>query len=500
MQDASQILSKAMQLHQGGHASAAKTEYLRVLKREPRNADAAHLLGLLLLDEGQADEALPYLDNAVEAAPGISGFLSTRAVALVYLGRLDAAIADYGSALAISPDDAGLNYNCGLALAQKGDFQSARKAFSRAVSLKPDFAEAYGNLGIAHQELGEAENAVAAFEQALALQPDSPVHLNNLGLALQESGRANDALKAFELALQLDSGNAQALCNKGNLLSEMNDWSTASSAYSAALAQVPDLAEAHFGLGYVAFRTGDAAVAASRLSECIRHHPGDARALAYLSLVQGSFDSDPGAGPLVDFSRYPVQAVLDIPEWDLEDLRSHVRDHPSLKWEPPGKSTRTGSQTARMDEAEPGPVGSLAAVLRSWLDKHLKSIAVSPEHPHFFRVPETYALAIWATVLVRQGRQLAHIHPNGWLSGVVYLTDSPVADSGDDPKAGCFEIGRFDPEMEPRSSSDSVFVSPKPGRVVVFPSYYFHRTVPFEAKHERISIAFDVEPMSYRYE
>ena len=500
MLDVSQILATAMQLHQGGHSSSAKTQYLRVLKHEPRNADAAHLLGLLLLEEGQPHQALPYLDSAVDAAPGIPGFLSTRAVALVNLGRLDAAIADYGSALAINPDDAGLNYNLGLAYAQKGDFHSAGKAFARAVLLKPDFAEAHGNLGIAHQELGKAEDAVAAFEQALALQPDSPVLLNNLGLALQESGRSNDAMKAFERSLQLDSENARTLCNKGNLLCEMNNWSAASSAYSAAVALLPDLAEAHFGLGYVAFRTGDVANANARLLECIQHHPGDARALAYLSLLQGSTDSEPDAEPLVDFSRYPVSASLDLSESQLEDLRCFVREHPSLKWEPPGKSTRAGSQTARMDEAEPGPVGSLAEVLRNWLNKHLESIAALPEHPHFFRVPETYALAIWATVLVRQGRQLAHIHPNGWLSGVVYLTGSPVVDSGDYPMAGCFEIGRFDPEMEPRSSRDSVFISPKPGQIVVFPSYYFHRTVPFEAKHERISIAFDVEPMSYRYE
>ena len=288
MQDVSQILARAMQLHQGGHASAARTEYLRVLEHQPRNADAAHLLGLLLLGEDQADEALPYLDKAVEAAPGISGFLSTRAVALVNLGRLGDAIADYERALAISPDDAGLNYNLGLAFAQSGNFRAAKGAFAQAISLKPDFAEAHGNLGIALQELGEASDAVAAFEQALALQPDSPVLLNNLGLALQEAERTNDALQAFERALQLDPGNAQALCNKGNLLCEMNDWSAASSAFSAALAQFPDLAEAHFGLGYVAFRTGDDTGAAARLSKCLQCHPGDARALAYLSLVQGA--------------------------------------------------------------------------------------------------------------------------------------------------------------------------------------------------------------------
>ncbi len=499
MPNVQEMLAKAMQFHQSGNLDAARDEYARILEAEPENADAAHLLGILLLGEGNAEEALRHLGTAVNAAPGIAEFRSTRAVALIRLGRMEEAVSEYSRAVEINPDDPGLFYNLGLAFSQMGEFPRARSAFEKAVSLKPDLAEAHGNLGLVLQELGNPADAIAAHENALKCDPDSPGLLNNWGLALQEADRTSEALSAFERAIELEPENSQAQCNRGNILCEMEDWDAAASAYSAALAQIPDFAEAQFGLGYIAFKTGDEVNAAIQLAESLRNRPGDLRALAYYSLVESHARSEAKGEPLVDLSTYPTRTDLGIPEPDLEELRSFVKDHPSLRWEPHGKSTRDGSQTARIAESGSGPMDKLVARIRKWLDEHFRAIDPEPGHPHRFRVPGQYGLAIWATVLVRQGRQLAHIHPNGWLSGVVYLTGPNVENAQDRPRAGWFEVGRFDPGSEPKEAGDSVFVAPKPGLMVTFPSYYFHRTVPFEGQHERISIAFDVEPLTYRY-
>ena len=35
-------------------------------------------------------------------------------------------------------------------------------------------------------------------------------------------------------------------------------------------------------------------------------------------------------------------------------------------------------------------------------------------------------------------------------------------------------------------------VKPKEGLLVLFPSYFYHRTVPYEADEERLSVAFDL--------
>jgi hypothetical protein len=38
------------------------------------------------------------------------------------------------------------------------------------------------------------------------------------------------------------------------------------------------------------------------------------------------------------------------------------------------------------------------------------------------------------------------------------------------------------------------FVKPKPGRLVLFPSYMWHGTVPFTTDEARMTIAFDAVP------
>lgn len=90
--------------------------------------------------------------------------------------------------------------------------------------------------------------------------------------------------------------------------------------------------------------------------------------------------------------------------------------------------------------------------------------------------------------------QLPHIHPPPWLSGVYYVTvpDGVGRDDGD--RFGWIEFGRIgytfplpvEPERRP--------LRPQEGLMVLFPSYFDHRSLPFRSDGERISVAFDAVP------
>jgi hypothetical protein len=45
-----------------------------------------------------------------------------------------------------------------------------------------------------------------------------------------------------------------------------------------------------------------------------------------------------------------------------------------------------------------------------------------------------------------------------------------------------------------RSAPATRAVEPREGRLVIFPSYFYHRTRPFDCIGARISIAFDAVP------
>jgi hypothetical protein len=60
-----------------------------------------------------------------------------------------------------------------------------------------------------------------------------------------------------------------------------------------------------------------------------------------------------------------------------------------------------------------------------------------------------------------------------------------------DPRAGWLKFGEAN--RAPAGCWPEKFVEPHPGMLVLFPSYMWHGTVPFEGA-ERLSMAFDMVP------
>ena len=99
----------------------------------------------------------------------------------------------------------------------------------------------------------------------------------------------------------------------------------------------------------------------------------------------------------------------------------------------------------------------------------------------------------WSSRLHDCGFHLNHIHPAGWISSAYYVA---VPDhQPNDPLGGHlkfgeppWDIGLADPVQR--------IVEPVPGRLVLFPSYLWHGTIPFHGPQSRTTIAFDVLPLS----
>ena len=108
--------------------------------------------------------------------------------------------------------------------------------------------------------------------------------------------------------------------------------------------------------------------------------------------------------------------------------------------------------------------------------------------------PETWRLSMWGVVLESSGYQDPHIHPEGWLSGVYYVR-VPKCIGRDEDDAGFLEFGRGKAALKTKDVSLIKRMQPREGQMVLFPSYYYHRTIPFESEEKRMCIAFDVRPV-----
>ena len=105
--------------------------------------------------------------------------------------------------------------------------------------------------------------------------------------------------------------------------------------------------------------------------------------------------------------------------------------------------------------------------------------------------PASYSLKGWFVQLKKDGYQTSHIHPSGWLSGVVYLkTVAPLENN-----EGAIELSLhgYDLPILDEAYPKKVH-QPNVGDIVLFPSSLFHRTIPFTTDDERCVIAFDLVP------
>ena len=95
----------------------------------------------------------------------------------------------------------------------------------------------------------------------------------------------------------------------------------------------------------------------------------------------------------------------------------------------------------------------------------------------------------WYNRLLKNGYHTAHIHPSGWLSGVIYLRTVDPSDS--DEGSIEFSLHGYDLPIIDENYPRKVH-RPKKGDLILFPSSLFHRTVAFTQEGERCVVAFDI--------
>jgi protein O-GlcNAc transferase len=187
------LFAQALDHHTSGEFDAASVLYSELLAAHPSNPDVLHNLGLVLLQQGQVDEALNRLDAAIAAAPHRANFHASRAGALVSSGRFAEAAAAYdglGSAL-----DKKSLHNQAVALGRLGRTAQAISICEHLLGVDSADAAAHALKGNLLTDSGDFRAAESAYREALRLRPDDVATVSNLLLMLNYS----DALGAAEL-------------------------------------------------------------------------------------------------------------------------------------------------------------------------------------------------------------------------------------------------------------------------------------------------------------
>ena len=362
-------------------------------------------------------------------------------------------------------DPSVLHY-AGVARYRCSRFDEAAALLHQATQAAPTYAEAHNSLGILLLETGQTAEARAVLERAVALRPDYANAHTNLGNALSTAGALEEAAAVYRRAIALDPYDLQAHHR---------------------------LARTHLALGAL-----DRALAACATALAI--DPFCQNALATRALAEQIGGDDDGSGRLYDFDRFVTRVSLTPPpnagdiETFNEALATAVRDAPSLVWEPPNRVTRNGAVTQDLLVAPSGPIRNLERALRVAIDAYRETLTEDPESPFLARIPRRYRLTLIASILTAGGRHPPHIHESAWLSGVYYVVVPPQIGAESTDCGGWLEFGRPDHDVPEGSTFRYVSLPPRAGTALLFPSYVFHGTLPFEGPGERIGIAFDAYP------
>src|SRR5215469_13279945 len=129
--DVAPLFDLALALFRGGRLAEAKRIARRILADQPKHAQALHLLGVALSQQGNHTEGLRFIDAAMQIE-GQSAFLhNSRGNVLVALQRFDEAVASYDKAIALTPDYAEAFCNRGGALQELKHFDEALASYDK---------------------------------------------------------------------------------------------------------------------------------------------------------------------------------------------------------------------------------------------------------------------------------------------------------------------------------------------------------------------------------
>ncbi|CAJ0888710.1 hypothetical protein AMST5_03900 [freshwater sediment metagenome] len=175
-------------------------------------------------------------------------------------------------------------------------------------------------------------------------------------------------------------------------------------------------------------------------------------------------------------------------------LAAEIASDETLKSDPPGTSTQGGFHTDLYlpHSEEQTSLCDLICLIQSQVECFAAELKGPPESPFVKRRPEQARLNAWAVVHPSHGRQTSHIHPQGWLSGVYYVSAPKGSIQGARP--GSLVLGPVDEELNFDPPWGVREINPAPGRLVLFPSYIPHATIPSGSPEPRICVAFDVIP------
>jgi tetratricopeptide (TPR) repeat protein len=275
----------------------AEQLFHRAVQKKADFAPSHAHLGLLYVQKGRPDDAVPQLREALridsartdasdalvqilrdQSKTAAAGGDSARSLALLRAARgyapdnpdvqfefgamalqmslFQNAIEAFQQTLKLRQNDPVALYSLGRAFLGEWKFEDARQQFARYVAARPDDASGHCALGMTLAALERLPEARQQFARSIELAPEQTDSYFRLGLIELNAKALDEAATNFRQVLARDSKHAGALSGLGRVAFEQKRYSDAIDLLQRAIASDESLREAHYYLGLTLVRAG----------------------------------------------------------------------------------------------------------------------------------------------------------------------------------------------------------------------------------------------------
>jgi tetratricopeptide (TPR) repeat protein len=516
-------------LHEQGQSARGAELLERAVQIDPVNAGHWYNLGIAASGAGQPDRAEEALRQATILSPRWA--MAWAVLGQAQLGH-DAVAAERSlrKALEIDPTSVFARHTMAIALRRLdraedglsligtrrdqpaetllisahllgdlGRLEEAAQAYRELLRERPQLLDAHETLARLLPMIGAGEQALDAYEEALTTHPTPELYRSAI-TAARDLKDARTMLRWSEAALEKYGREPDLVAFRGLALGLEGDS-------EGALAELEPLAAAGFDLvlghcAYYRVKLRDLRAAETHALAATEKMPLDQAAWSYLTIIWRLLE-DPREAWLADYDRLVMPITIEPPqgfdttEAFMAQLADDLDELHSSQHHPLEQSLRHGTQTrGLLFDRQIASVRALAGQVRDQIEACVAALPKDDRHPFLGRNSGRVRFAgSWSVRLRSGGFHISHIHHTGWISSALYISlpkeVAALPDGASGPGALTFGVPdeALGLDLTPRRVEP-----PRVGRLVIFPSYFWHGTIPFESAEPRLTVAFDALP------
>ncbi|HEY0746623.1 MAG TPA: tetratricopeptide repeat protein [Steroidobacteraceae bacterium] len=516
-----------------GRSAEAVPLLLRAIQGRPRYPRAALLLVRHYLDAGQPASALEIATPWCDSGKLDDDLAALHVAAYAALGRQNEAVANYRRLVTLAPDNHTATHTLAVALIAANQPEEAERVVRQTLCRTRQTAALHHTHARSLINLERFDQAETALRECVRLEPRrADAHDSLAQLVWMRTGNISEATHVLDQALEKYEHDDALWATKAALLQGSGDARAAYAclAKRAARPQPPLALLIRAGLAALEFEPVAALTLAEQAIRAQPDNPSCRKLLcaAYLgvgegvaamtecsSLLQATPDdqyliamqtaalrllNDPRYEALCDYDKMILSQYLETPPgWsDFGSFLAEVASRLNVLHNPHGhrllyQSLRQGTETTQdLSRSQDPVIQALFHAFAAPIARYRDYIGPGEDPLRRRNRGASRFNGSWSVRLHSAGYHTSHVHPRGWISSACYI-QLPDSMRAGHTAEGILSFGR--PGMITTPSLDAeLSVRPELGQLVLFPSYFWHGTLPFHSEQARLTVAFDVVP------